>query len=354
MTVQWNAHKKRYDLLIVAGVVCYVAAFVGVSSLVLRGTHAIDPPILLIRAFGTCAILLLHVVLCIGPLARLDKRYAALLYNRRHLGVTTFLVSLIHGVLVLGYYHGFGKVNPLLSLLMFDNNWSDAASLPFQVLGLGALTILFLLAATSHDFWLKNLSPRAWKSLHMLVYLAYGLVIAHVVMGALKAELNPVYGVILLIGVVLVAGLHVSAGIVQARRDAQAARKEAAWIDVCAVDDIPDCRARGVHIGGTPVAVYKYDGKISAVAGSCVHQGGPLAEGKIIGGCITCPWHGYQYRPGDGCSPPPFTEKLHTYQIRIRANRVEINSGKLPPGTPTEPAVIAVREVNGKEAAHVG
>jgi nitrite reductase/ring-hydroxylating ferredoxin subunit len=29
-------------------------------------------------------------------------------------------------------------------------------------------------------------------------------------------------------------------------------------------------------------------------------QNGPLGEGRIVDGCITCPWHGYQYRPDTG------------------------------------------------------
>jgi hypothetical protein len=59
--------------------------------------------VLLIRALGTCAFLLLHLVLCIGPLARFDRRFLPLLYNRRHLGVATFLVGLFHGALATGY-----------------------------------------------------------------------------------------------------------------------------------------------------------------------------------------------------------------------------------------------------------
>jgi len=35
----------------------------------------------------------------------------------------------------------------------------------------------------------------------------------------------------------------------------------------------------------------------------------------------------YQYRPGDGCRLP-FTEKIHTYQVRIRKDRVEVHSEK--------------------------
>ena len=52
--------------------------------------------------------------------------------------------------------------------------------------------ILFLMAATSHDFWMANLTAPVWKSLHMLVYLAYGLLVLHVTLGVLQAETSPV------------------------------------------------------------------------------------------------------------------------------------------------------------------
>jgi hypothetical protein len=49
-----------------------------------------------IRAFGTCAFLMLSLILCIGPLARLNPRFLPLLYNRRHFGVLMFLVASVH------------------------------------------------------------------------------------------------------------------------------------------------------------------------------------------------------------------------------------------------------------------
>jgi hypothetical protein len=42
---------------------------------------------------------------------------------------------------------------------------------------------------------------------------------------------------------------------------------------------------------------------------SARHQNGPRREGKIIDGCVTCRWQGYQYFPEEGASPPPLTEK---------------------------------------------
>jgi hypothetical protein len=44
------------------------------------------------KTFGSCASLMLTVILSIGPITRLDRRFLPLLYNRRHLGVLTFLI----------------------------------------------------------------------------------------------------------------------------------------------------------------------------------------------------------------------------------------------------------------------
>ena len=48
---------------------------------------------------------------------------------------------------------------------------------------------------------------------------------------------------------------------------------------------------------------------------------------------MTCPWHRYQYRLEDGCAPPPFTEKLVTYRVRIAHDVVQVDPRPLPPGT---------------------
>ena len=88
------------------------------------------------------------------------------------------------------------------------------------------------------------------------------------------------------------------------------------------------------------IAVFRYDGRVSCVSNVCQHQNGPLGEGKIVDGCITCPWHGYQYLPDSGQSPPPFTEKIPTFNVRIRAGRVLVHRTPNPPGTRVEPATI--------------
>lgn len=338
VSVGWNRQKKIYDGVIIAGVVVYLSLFVGLGAVV-HPNATVET--LLIRGFGTCALLMLHVILSIGPLCRIFPRLLPLLYNRRHLGVTMFLVALAHGVFSLIQFHAIGNLNPLVSVLVSNARYDSLSNFPFQPLGLTALLILFLMAATSHDFWLANLTAPVWKRLHMLVYIAYGLIVAHVLLGVLQAETNPILAGILGLGMVVVLGLHLIAGWRERNLDQpKGLSQRDDFVDVCGVDEIENNCAKIVTLAGERVAVFKYDGKVSALSNVCQHQNGPLGEGRIIDGCVTCPWHGFQYLPDSGASPPPFAERVPTFNVKVVNGRVMVDPKPNAPGTRVEPAVI--------------
>jgi len=216
--------------------------------------------------------------------------------------------------------------------------WADYAKFigfPFKTLGIVALLVLFLMAATSHDFWLMFLTPPVWKALHMALYAAYGLVVMHVALGIMQGEYTMLIPLMLIVGFGLVTGLHLAAGWREVHLDRGTAVGPDGWIVVGAPESIPDRRA---HIVAAPrgerIAVFRDGDRIGALTNLCAHQNGPIGEGRIIDGCVTCPWHGYQYRLQDGCAPPPFTEKLVTYRVRINRGMVEVDPRPLPPGTP--------------------
>lgn len=341
VSVQWNRQKKLYDAVLVGGVAAYLITF-GLCTKTLF--PRVTDEIMLIRAFGSAAFLLLHIILCIGPLCRLNPRFLPLLYNRRHAGVTCFLLGIIHAALVIATYHAGSDTNPLLSIFVSSPITGSVAGVPFQPFGFFALFILFLMAATSHDFWLANLSAPVWKSLHMMVYIAYALLVLHVTFGVLQAETNPIYVGGVAVGLVTVLGLHLSAARKERRLDhseignPKSGIEEDGYLDACAVAELPENRARIVCLTGERVAIFRYDGKISAVSNVCQHQNGPLGEGKIVYGCITCPWHGYQYEPDTGASPPPFVEKVPTFNVRVRKGRVLVHPKPNLAGTKIEPA----------------
>jgi nitrite reductase/ring-hydroxylating ferredoxin subunit/DMSO/TMAO reductase YedYZ heme-binding membrane subunit len=311
---------------------------------------------LVLRSTGFTAFLLLHVILSIGPLCRLDRRFLPLLYNRRHLGVLMFLLSATHGVLALVQFHAGGDRNALVSLLTSSPNWLEPSGFPFHIPGALALGWLFVMAATSHDFWLRTLTAPVWKALHMGVYLVYACLVVHVSFGVVQSEV-PVWTVwVVAAGVVWLGTLHTWTAVREARVDREHAdgsdqrgdrdlagprpAPEAVWIDAGPVDRIPEKRGRIVCAAGERIAVFRYDGKVSALSNACQHQNGPLGEGKIVGGCVVCPWHGYEYDPETGAAPPPFVEAVPTFRVAVRHGRVFVDPRPLPPGTRVPPARI--------------
>ena len=331
--VQWTPFKKRFDLWMLGGIAAYLTIFIVISMLATLPGESFAPIQVIIRATGTLAFLLLTFILCIGPLARLTDRFKPFLYNRRHLGVTTFFIALIHAGLVILWNHGFSEINPLVSLLISNPRYDSLAGFPFESLGLVALIIMFLMAATSHDFWNANLGPGVWKALHMGVYVVYGLIVAHIALGAIQFEKHPLYLTLLCAGSSTVIGLHLFTGIASLRPSNRTGID--GWLKVAAIEDMEDARAKIIRPkGGEAIAVFRQGAEVSAVSNVCRHQGGPLGEGKIVDGCITCPWHGFQYRLEDGRSPEPFTEKIATYATKIIDGVVYVNPAPNPPGTP--------------------
>ncbi|MGI9407138.1 MAG: Rieske 2Fe-2S domain-containing protein [Hyphomicrobiaceae bacterium] len=338
--VQWNTSKYGYDLVLVALVLVYVLGFLRIAPQFLEHARPVDGAIVRARAFGTCAFLMLTVILCIGPLARLDTRFLPLLYNRRHFGVLTAVVALSHAMFVLDWYFNFSPQSKLEGLLGANTNYTQILGFPFEIFGVFALLCLGILAATSHDFWLSFLTPRVWKALHFLIYPAYAAIIAHVGLGSLQSQGNQTFTVVVGVSAFLVAGLHAAA----AWREKQADRPaplNGGWVDAGKATAIPEGRARIVVLpDGDRVAVFRHKGKLSAIANACAHQNGPLGEGRIIGGCVTCPWHGFQYRLADGRSPAPFTEMVPTYRLRIDGQTVLVDPDANAPGVFVEPVAI--------------
>ena len=336
-TILWNRQKKIYDRVIIAFVLLYLSAFI---SLTLVFYPQVTQETLIIRSTATLAILLLHIILMIGPIARLNPIFLPLLYNRRHLGVTMFCIAAVHGIFSILQFHSLGNINPILSVFVSNTHFNSLTKFPFQTLGFFALVIFFLMAITSHDFWLHNLGARVWKTLHMLVYVAYALVILHVLLGALQYESSPVLACLLGLGIIAIVTLHLLASQKEIALDKEEIVEMDGFIKVCQVDEIVNNRAKIVCAGNERIAVFKYDNKVSAVSNVCKHQNGPLGEGRIIDGCITCPWHGYQYLPHNGSSPPPFKEQVATFDVKIVGKEIWVNPTPYPDGTERPAAII--------------
>jgi nitrite reductase/ring-hydroxylating ferredoxin subunit/DMSO/TMAO reductase YedYZ heme-binding membrane subunit len=324
--VMWNRRKVVYDAIVLAGMAVFIGGFITLHA-------GANPPggylgwiDLRLKAFGYCAFLMLTIILCIGPLARLDRRFLPLLYNRRHFGVLMFLTALLHASFMVEWYVAQGELGNLWTELTAWQDYGMFIGFPFKVLGLGALLILLVLASLSHDYWLAFLTPPAWKAVHMAVYGAYGLANLHVALGVMQSNRHPAIPILFGAGFVIVCGLHIAAARKERAKDAGQQPGSDGWLVVGSPDSIPDKAACVVSTaGGERIAVFRDGRQVNALANVCAHQNGPIGEGCIVDGLVTCPWHGWQYRLQDGRAPPPFTEKIATYRVRLRDGLIEVD-----------------------------
>ena len=355
--VGWTRAKLVIDAVAATAVATYLLAYVRLAPLLQSLSLPPDDNTVGMRAYGSCALLLLTFVLAIGPLARLDPRFLPLVYNRRHLGVLTCVIAAAHVQAVLGWYFAYSAVPPIEAMLAADPGFPGLHGIPFIPFGLFAFVLLLVLAATSHDFWLAFLTPPVWKAIHMSVYAAYAAAVLHVALGALRATADPTLAMVLASGLGCVTLLHLAAARQERRRDAALAPPagETPWLAAGPAAAVPEGGAIVVHPpGAEPVAIFRHQGRLSAVSNLCAHQNGPLGEGRVVDGCITCPWHGFQYRLADGCAPPPYTEKLATYHLRLRDGTIELDPRPNPPGTRVEPLAVPVAVARPPEDFFVG
>lgn len=96
------------------------------------------------------------------------------------------------------------------------------------------------------------------------------------------------------------------------------------WVDVAAADAVGDNQAIEVMVDARILAVFRSNDELFAMDGMCAHQGGPIAEGEIQHGCVTCPWHGWQYELATGIQTINRQPLQETFDVRERDGRIEV------------------------------
>lgn len=297
--------KWKFDSALAAVIVVW---FAGGRALFPRP----DLSVFLTEASGALAFLFLSAALALGPLSRLWRPATRFIYNRRHLGVTTWALAAFHATLVLHYGVNWKPANFFLTL-----PGERFLGVPFPLYGAAALAILTAMAVTSWDHFLHAWGPAAWKRLHMAVYVGYGLVVIHVLVrlasepGPLPLKLTTPF----FLAVTSVVGLHLAAALKEARADRASPAREDGLIALGDFSDLPEGAARAVFAGVERIAVVRFHGQLYALSNVCPHQNGPLGEGRVRDGYLECPWHGYQFDPRTGQSPPGFSDFVPTYAI---------------------------------------
>ena len=99
------------------------------------------------------------------------------------------------------------------------------------------------------------------------------------------------------------------------------------WVEAARADQLTDGRPHMVTVDGADVLLVREGERVFALANTCTHRGGPLADGELVEGCIECPWHGSRFRLSDGSvEQGPATTPQPAYDVRERDGAVEVRA----------------------------
>jgi nitrite reductase/ring-hydroxylating ferredoxin subunit/uncharacterized membrane protein len=203
----------------------------------------------------------------------------------------------------------------------------------FDVLGLGdasaialVVGILSMVAAAVAgyaDYADTDGAARDRATLHstlMLVALVLYLVSLATRIGAIGV---PPLGLVLsIVGYLTVtAGAYVGGDVVYALGNMvsrHAWRPTASkWRALKVEGDLADGAPAKAMFGAETLLLVKEGEVIHALHDTCAHAGAPLHEGRIVDGCIECPWHQSRYRLRDGRHVQgPTTFDQPVYEVR--------------------------------------
>jgi nitrite reductase/ring-hydroxylating ferredoxin subunit/uncharacterized membrane protein len=97
------------------------------------------------------------------------------------------------------------------------------------------------------------------------------------------------------------------------------------WAEAMPEQELAEGRPACALVDEVPVLLVREGGDVHALANRCTHRGGPLHEGEVSSGRVTCPWHGSEFdlrtgsvERGPASSPQP------AYETRTRNGTIEV------------------------------
>src|ERR1051325_3847791 len=98
------------------------------------------------------------------------------------------------------------------------------------------------------------------------------------------------------------------------------------WHDLGPADQYAERALTPALIGNTKITVTCVDGEFGVLSGVGNHAGGPLADGRVDGDYLVCPWHNWKYRCRSGLGEPGFElDAVPSYSVKVDDGRLLIS-----------------------------
>ena len=100
---------------------------------------------------------------------------------------------------------------------------------------------------------------------------------------------------------------------------------EPGWHYLMAAAGLPEGKPVRQMAGEVPVVAIRSGGRVHVLADRCSHMSGPLSDGELADGCLTCPWHGSVFRIADGSvARGPATAPQPAFEVREIGGAIQI------------------------------
>lgn len=77
-------------------------------------------------------------------------------------------------------------------------------------------------------------------------------------------------------------------------------------------------------VDGQPLALFLVEDRVFATTGKCPHAGGPLHQGSVCDGMLSCPWHGWTYNLETGACEESDDIVLTRYEVEVQGDDVYV------------------------------
>jgi 3-phenylpropionate/trans-cinnamate dioxygenase ferredoxin subunit len=97
------------------------------------------------------------------------------------------------------------------------------------------------------------------------------------------------------------------------------------YVKVAKKSEIEPGEKKLVEVNGRAVGLFNLEDSYYAIEDVCTHDGGPLAEGNLMGDEIECPRHGARFnvQTGEATRMPAF-ESVDTYEVKVEGEDILI------------------------------
>jgi nitrite reductase (NADH) small subunit len=100
------------------------------------------------------------------------------------------------------------------------------------------------------------------------------------------------------------------------------------WVAIGTLDDIPLRGARCVKNGDMTIAIFRTaDNKVFAIEDKCPHKNGPLSQGIVHDGCVTCPLHNWVISLETGKAQGADEGAVRTFPVKMDGLMVLLATG---------------------------